>query len=253
MKEKIIIKHYKPGKRVNLYDFKKQKSPKGILLINNLSPIPMQNFFLHGLGLGLLFVAIFFITNIILPISSAYLSLVTFSQKKTANQLIATGDFTYANNFILEDNQPLKDKEFNILIPKIDVQSEIIPNVDASNEDSYAEELKKGVAHAASSYFPGEKGPVVLFSHSTDSLLNVEQYNAKFYALKNLEIGDQIKINFRSKRFNYKVSKKIIINPNELDNIRKTDAALILSTCWPPGTSWQRLIIFADISDDKII
>ena len=146
---------------------------------------------------------------------------------------------------------PVSD-EFFLDIPKINLTSNIIPNVDSSNESIYLEKLKDGVAHAKDSYFPGDNGPVVLFSHSTDTLARIIQYNAKFYALKDLEVGDEIMINFKGQIYTYRVTDKQIINPDQLDLIRQTSAKLILTTCWPPGTDWQRIVVFADLASSNI-
>lgn len=149
-------------------------------------------------------------------------------------------------------NQYLVKKEveplplnFSITIPKIGVTSEVIPNVDPSSPDDYNEKLMQGVAHAKGSYLPGQKGTIFLFSHSTDSPINILQYNAKFYAAKDLDFGDEIIVDYHGKTYKYIVQSKAITEPNDLDIIRNSGADLILQTCWPPGTNWQRLLILA--------
>lgn len=143
--------------------------------------------------------------------------------------------------------QAIEAKEFRIFIPKINVESNIIANVDPTSEEEYVEKLKQGIAHAKGSYLPGDNGTIVLFSHSTDTPANILQYNAKFYAVKDLEIGDQIEITFGDKKYVYQIIDKKVINPTELESIRQTDANLVLQTCWPPGTNWNRLVVFAKL------
>lgn len=136
-------------------------------------------------------------------------------------------------------------KDFRVIIPKISIESTIIPFVDSTNEGEYKEQLKNGVAHAKGSYLPYESGPMYLFSHSTDSIFNIVQYNAKFYALKDLEEGDEVNVILNGKEYKYKVFSKEIINPDQIELIHQTSADLVLQTCWPPGTDWQRLIVYA--------
>lgn len=149
-----------------------------------------------------------------------------------------------SGNFILDSGT--KTDNFRIIISKINIDSKIIPNVDAINEEEYTKQLKDGVAHAKGSYFPGEGGPVFLFAHSTDTIANIQQFNAQFYDLRNLEIEDEIQIIYDKKIFFYKVKDKKIINPNQLEEIRASNYPLVLSTCTPPGTNWQRLIVYSE-------
>jgi LPXTG-site transpeptidase (sortase) family protein len=142
-----------------------------------------------------------------------------------------------------------KDTEFDILIPKIGANARIFPNVDASNSRDFLNVLKQGVAHAAGTVFPGMPGNIYLFAHSTDNFWNVGRYNAIFYLLKNLTVGDQIVIFYRQQRFDYTVSEIKVADSRDVSYI--VDAknsgmeTLILQTCWPPGTTWKRLLVFA--------
>jgi len=143
-------------------------------------------------------------------------------------------------------------REFRITISKIDLSSDITPNVDLADEKVYKQKLlhETGVAHALGSYFPGENGPIYLFAHSTDTLANIPLFNAKFYSLQNLELEDEIEIAYHGKNYKYAIKSKQIIKPEDISIIQSTNYKLILQTCWPPGTDWQRLIIFADPVDN---
>jgi sortase A len=137
-------------------------------------------------------------------------------------------------------------QEFRIIIPKIDLISDISPYVDLSKELEYRSELlNTGVAHAKDSYLPGEGGPVFLFAHSTDTIFNIARFNAKFFYAKDLKQGDEIQIDFKGKKYNYLIDHSVIVSPEDVETVRQTPADLILMTCTPPGTDWQRLLIFA--------
>lgn len=140
-----------------------------------------------------------------------------------------------------------EDPQFSLVIPKIGANAKIVPNVDPSDENSYLEALKQGIAHANGTAFPGEGGHIYLFAHSTDYIWNIGSYNAVFYLLYKMEVGDEINIFYKGERYVYEVTEKEIIDPENVDVLtRKTDYELLtLQTCWPPGTILKRLIISA--------
>jgi len=140
-----------------------------------------------------------------------------------------------------------EDPNFSVVIPKIGANARIITGVDASNEKIYADALKKGVAQALGTAFPGEGGHVFLFAHSTDYWWNVSSYNAIFYLLGKLVKGDDINIFYKGERFVYRVIDTKVVDPSEVEYItRKTNKEfLTLQTCWPLGTTFKRLLVFA--------
>lgn len=141
------------------------------------------------------------------------------------------------------------DTDFNILIPKIGANARVFPNVDPSDPDAFLPILQKGVAHAEGTFFPGQKGNIYLFAHSTDNFWDVGRYNAIFYLLKDLRKGDDIVIFSKDVRHNYRVTHSSIISPSNVSYLTKAETGkelLILQTCWPPGTTWQRLLVFAE-------
>lgn len=138
------------------------------------------------------------------------------------------------------------DPNFSIIIPKINANVRIISNVNTSNYNEYIQALSQGVAHAKGTVFPGMKGNIFLFAHSTDNFWNVGRYNAVFYLLKELEKGDEVNLFFGGKRFIYEVYDKKIIEAGEADYLNKKvdEEILTLQTCWPSGTTWRRLLVF---------
>lgn len=138
--------------------------------------------------------------------------------------------------------------DFSVVIPKIGANEKVTPNVDPSDPNQYLEVLRHTVAHSKGSALPGFKGTTYLFAHSADNFWDVGRYNAVFYLLKDLNNGDDISVFFQDKRYNYTVYDKKIVDPAEVGymaaNIGQGER-LILQTCWPPGTAWKRLLIFA--------
>ena len=141
------------------------------------------------------------------------------------------------------------DPGFSILIPKIGASAKVFPNVDISNQNIYLPILMQGVAHAAGTVFPGMNGNIYLFAHSTDNFWDVGRYNAVFYLLKDLNKGDEVVIFYQNKRYDYIVTGTKIVNPSDISYLvngqNQDKQQLILQTCWPPGTTLQRLLVFA--------
>lgn len=140
-----------------------------------------------------------------------------------------------------------KDPNFSIIVEKIGADAPIIANVDASNKQVYNETLKRGVAHALGTSFPGQPGVTYLFAHSTDTIFNVPRFNAVFYLLKDMEPGDPIVVFFAGKRYDYVVVEKKITEPEDVGyfKLKTSEQILVLQTCYPPGTTWKRLLVIA--------
>jgi LPXTG-site transpeptidase (sortase) family protein len=145
------------------------------------------------------------------------------------------------------------DPVFNILIPKIGANAKVFPNIDASNPDKFLPVLKDGVAHARGTFFPGQKGNIYIFAHSTDNFWSVGRYNAIFYLLKDVDLGDDIVMHYQNTRRDYTIISSKVVDPSEVHFITKADTGkenLVLQTCWPPGTTWKRLIVQAEPKDN---
>lgn len=138
--------------------------------------------------------------------------------------------------------------EFSVVVPKIGANEKVYSNVDPNNEDEYLQVLMHGIAHAKGTAFPGMGGTTYLFAHSTDNFWNVGRYNAVFYLLNKMEKGDDVTIFYSGKRFDYIVNDTQIVDPSDTHYIASNigqGERVILQTCWPPGTAWKRLLVFA--------
>jgi LPXTG-site transpeptidase (sortase) family protein len=145
------------------------------------------------------------------------------------------------------------NKEFSLIVPKIGINAPIVASVDPSKPAKYADALNRGIAHSATSFFPDEDGTVYLFSHSTNYDWFVKDLNAIFYLLKNVEVGDTAVIFYKEKQYTYKITGKKIVSPTSTAFLVPLAGkrSLILQTCWPPGSTTERLLIFADLIQDN--
>lgn len=137
--------------------------------------------------------------------------------------------------------------EFGLLIPKIGANAKVIADVDAGDHEEYQTALKKGVAHAAGTAYPGEAGNSFLFAHSAGNFWEASRWNAIFYLLKELRPGDEVVLFYQGKRFDYVVygSKVVEAHEGQYLSAEADFPMLTLQTCWPPGTDWKRLLVFA--------
>jgi LPXTG-site transpeptidase (sortase) family protein len=141
------------------------------------------------------------------------------------------------------------DKQFGLLIEKINANSTVVPDVDPYNTEQYDQALKKGVAHAKGTKYPGQEGNIYLFAHNTLNAWDIPKYNAVFFLLHNLDPGERITTYYQEQRYDYIVFDKQVHSARDLSPLENqyTESVLSLQTCWPPGTTWQRLIIRAKL------
>ncbi len=139
------------------------------------------------------------------------------------------------------------DKKFGIVIPKIGANAKVIANVDPYNANIYQVALTKGVAQARGTTLPNEIGNMFLFSHSSANILEAARYNSVFYLLSKLKKDDEIDIYYKQKKYKYKVAEIKLVDAKDVSylNPKSEVKTLTLMTCWPPGTTYKRLLIIA--------
>jgi LPXTG-site transpeptidase (sortase) family protein len=145
------------------------------------------------------------------------------------------------------------NRDFSLVIPAIGVNAPIIANVNPADALAYKAALLTGVAHAATSMLPDQNGTVYLFSHSTNYDWFVKDLNAVFYLLKNLKQGDNIVLIYKGKEYTYSLRETKIVAPTDVSYLvpQTGTKSLILQTCWPPGSVSQRLLVFADLIQER--
>lgn len=165
-------------------------------------------------------------------------------QDQQPGKEVSFGSVTASENSII----PVSTK-FGIVIEKINANARIIPNVNPANEREYTQALTQGVAEALGSTSPGQPGNLYLFSHSTDAPWNIIRFNAIFYLLRELAVGDRVIIFYQNKRYDYIVFDKATVSANDVSYLtNKYDSpVLTLQTCDPPGTLLNRLIVRAKL------
>ncbi len=213
--------------------------------------------FVRGLGSGLVVAGIAGLLVTFWPIVSAELSYrfsrpqekVTYTTSVFGN-LLEQAQAQEERTRLLAQQFGVPNTEFSVYIPKIGAKAAIVANVDPASEKDYKAALSQGVAHAHGSSYPGQNGGTYLFAHSTDGPWNFNRYNAVFYLLNELkpEDKDEIYVFFLNKVYKYRIAEKQIVDADDtswLSDTRTGPERLILQTCWPPGTTWKRLVVVA--------
>ncbi len=229
----------------------KIKGKQGVVYSN---PRWWKKFFFY-FGSVLVIFSLIFILYIYEPIIRGWIKYKLIDQSKIAIKIeeIKSENIVPQTETIPEPTpEPIiESNEFNILIPKIGAEANIEIGVSTSKKAEYMAVLKNNkVAQALGTGLPGSGNgtSMFLFAHSSEQGVLDARDNPVFYLLGNLENNDDILINYRGKIFTYKVYTKKIIGAKETAYLSYSEAdkeIVILQTCWPIGTNWQRLLIFA--------
>lgn len=120
-------------------------------------------------------------------------------------------------------------------IPKIKAELAIVEGTDP-------DDLEKGVGHYKGSYFPGDKGQIVLSGHR----------DTVFRKLGELKIGNHLTILMPYGNYSYEITRTKIVKSTDksIITLQKQHEELILTTCYPfhyVGNAPKRYIIYAKL------
>jgi sortase A len=154
--------------------------------------------------------------------------------------------FPVVKMYFYPDAVPIEPGEPFISIPKIKAKAPLLFDVDPWDKATYEPALEKGVAHAIGSGKPGEGKTVYLFAHSSALPWEITRYNTVFLRLSELKNGDDILLSNNEQEYTYQVVDKKVVEARDIEYLTKLEEdQLIIQTCWPIGTDWQRLLVFA--------
>lgn len=140
-----------------------------------------------------------------------------------------------------------------VRIDKINIEAPMVWSTKA-DENSMLKDLENGLNHYPKSAAPGQIGNMVISGHSSNYLWAKGNYNHIFENLNNLEAGDGITIttiqkNGRVITYHYIVTEKFITAPDDEAIFAESDQPTItLSTCWPLGTNFKRVIVKGELA-----
>lgn len=139
----------------------------------------------------------------------------------------------------------VKVDKIGVDVPMIWTQSE--------DEKTSLKDLENGLSHFPKSAAPGENGNAIISGHSSNYVWVKGDFNYVFRKLNNVEKGDIVRIKTVQKNgkvfmFQYRITDKFVTTPDdERIFADTTNPTLTLSTCWPLGTKFKRLIVKGEI------
>jgi sortase A len=148
------------------------------------------------------------------------------------------------------------DQSALLEIPKLKISVPLIWTRDTKNFDK---DLKNGVVHYPGTALPGEIGTSYISGHSSNYAWVKSDYNKIFATLNDLHDNETFSITVTSpdgqkSKFNYIVRRRGEYLPNDQAQFANSNQSLVaLSTCWPPGTTAKRLVVFGELTGiDKL-
>jgi len=136
--------------------------------------------------------------------------------------------------------------KFYLTVPKLGIEKAVVES------NSISMDPKDALGHYAGSAFPGQPGNSFIYGHSVlPWFFNPKNYKTIFSTIENLEVGDEIILEFEGHKFTYLVENKETLYPEEVNPLEKTkpaflnEATVTLMTCVPPGTKLKRLLVHA--------
>lgn len=111
-------------------------------------------------------------------------------------------------------------------------------------------DLNNGVVYYPGSVYPGQAGQIVILGHSAPlSWPNWQKW--QFTKLGELKAGDVILLDYNNKQYKYIVRERTIIEKGQdvpVVNNDGTKNVLMLVSCWPPGSDYQRIVVESELS-----
>lgn len=110
------------------------------------------------------------------------------------------------------------------------------------------EDLSRSLIHYGGTGLPGEYGVGVIFGHSILPVFyDPTSYKAIFSTIHTLKNGAKIIINYDGITYTYEVYDRQIVEPTDVSilNQRFDNSYLALVSCYPPGTYYKRLVVYA--------
>lgn len=133
-------------------------------------------------------------------------------------------------------------------IPLLDVKNREIKNETELN-DIFMEELERWIVRYPGTAKPWEKGTSFIFGHSSNFPWVKWDYNEVFALLNNVELNDEIIVYYDQEKYIYKITGKKIVTPWDVSVLKgdENKSEIILMTCWPIGTTLNRLIVIWEL------
>ncbi len=126
----------------------------------------------------------------------------------------------------------------HIIIPRMGVDSDVIVS------DS-PQSLLQGLWHIPGSAVPGQEGNIVISAHRW---LHRPPNPQTFYLIDTLQNGDPIYYEYGDKRYEYTVTKHLVVKPEDVYILAQDENKLTLFTCTPLFSTKERYVVSASLA-----
>jgi len=136
-------------------------------------------------------------------------------------------------------------------IPLIDVKEKFVESKEML-DNILMKELEDGIVRYPGTAKPWEKGNSFIFGHSSNFPWVPGDYNEVFARLWQLEVWDIVFSYYDQKKYKYRVVEKKVVKTTDIGVLKndETKKELTLMTCWPIGTTLNRLIIKTELIEE---
>jgi LPXTG-site transpeptidase (sortase) family protein len=146
---------------------------------------------------------------------------------------------------------------WRIVVPSLGIRAPVLlPSMKYWGQhawDMLEEQMQIGLNHGAVAYphstSPGSNGSLIIAGHSSPPTEAAEKsaYGSLFASLPSIDVGEEIVVETAASPVRYRVEKKIIVSPSMTSLLEQQydDSILKVITCYPVGTTRDRMIILA--------
>jgi len=166
----------------------------------------------------------------------------------TATQSLGGTDYKNAQNWFPTYHPNTKNApkvtQYSLAIPKLGISSAIVSTTDY--------DLDHHLVNYGGTAIPPDTGNAIVFGHSTlPQLFDVTNYKTIFANAYKLGVGDEIIATVDHVSYRYVIKTILVVNPTDTSIFSQNfdTPYLTLVTCTPPGTTWRRLILRAELEN----
>ena len=133
-------------------------------------------------------------------------------------------------------------------IPLLDIKQKSV-SWEKELENIFMKELEDWVVRYPGSTKPGKEWNTFIFGHSSNYPWVKWDYNDVFANLNKLSYWDEVIVYYGQDKYTYKIKEKKVIRPGNTKVLKRNKGKdeLTLMTCWPIGTTLNRLILVWEI------
>lgn len=130
-------------------------------------------------------------------------------------------------------------------VPILEVDPKLLENRQWEDlENQIQDVLHDGIVHYPHTAKPYQKGNMFITGHSSYYAWDDGGYKDVFALLSVLEVDDTFTIYYEGKRYDYVVTEKQVVKPDEVEVLRQKNGYTVsVMTCYPTGTNLRRLVV----------